>query len=252
MTSEAGALVNRFDFFVDLPRRYPGGVVFTSAYLTAISIRGGDTVLELGCGVGERAVWISRSRGARVIAVDAEPRHLARARRLAHEGGSGSLIRPVCASYKDLPFADETFKVVLAETAAVSLGLKQALTLWRRVVTKDGHLAIAYPGVVDKDAPQEVRAPLEKYTAEPLGTLEEYHATVRAAGFELIHQAALHPDLWEAYYGDNVRHAWALVASRQASDDDPIVQEVLGEAEWYRRVGRGQVFYQAMVLRRIQ
>jgi len=244
--------VNRFDFFVDLPRQFPGGVTFTSAYLTTIAIRGGDTVLEIGCGVGERAVWIARSRGARVIAVDHDARYLARARRLAGEAGSRGFIKPICASHKDLPFPDEAFKVVLAETAALALGLKQALTLWRRVVAKDGHLAVAYPGVINPNAPDEVRGPLERYTAEPLATLEEYHATARASGFEIIHQVPLHPDLWEAYYGDNVRHAWALTSSRQVADDDAVIEQVLGEAEWYRRIGRGRVFYQAMVLRRVQ
>jgi hypothetical protein len=144
------------------------------------------------------------------------------------------------------------FRAVLAEGAALALGLKTALTLWRRIIQPEGHLCVTYPGVVNKDAPPEVRAPLERRMADPLGTLADYHALVRATGFELVHQVALHADLWDQFYADCQRHAWALVASGAVRDDDPQVKSILAEAQWFRAVGRSRVFLQAMVLRRVR
>jgi ubiquinone/menaquinone biosynthesis C-methylase UbiE len=244
--------VDRYEFYTRLPRSEPGGVAFTNAYLTAVPIKAVDRVLDLGCAGGDRATWIARSRGSRVVAVDADVRYLATVRRKAYEGGSGHLVLPVAADYRNLPFPDNMFKVVLAEGSAMVLGLKQALTVWRRIVMPEGHLCVTYPGVVNKDAPAEVRLPLEKRMVDPLGTLGEYHAAVRAAGFELVHQVPLQTELWEQFYAESMRHAWALVASNEAREDDPQIRAVLAEAQWFRTFGRSRVFLQAMVLRRVR
>lgn len=241
-----------FGFYADLPRIEPGGVTFSSAYLSAIPIKSSDTVAELGCGLGTNATWIARSRCCPVVAVDSDQRHLRETMRRAEEGGSSSLVWPVRADLANLPFPDQTFKVVVAEGAALPLGLRHALTVWRRVLAPGGVLALTYPGVVNKGAPHEVRGPLERRMAEPMGTLADYHAVVRAAGFELVHQVSMQPELWEGYYNDCVRHAWALIRAERASEDDPTIRRVLEEAQWYRHVGRGRVFYVAMVLRRVQ
>jgi len=244
--------VDRFEFFSRLPRGEPGGATFTSAYLTQVQIKATDIVCELGCEAGDRATWVARSRGCRIIAVDQEPRYLPVARDRAEQGGALDLVLPIHARYDALPFAENAFRLIVAEGAALPLGLKQALTLWRRFIAPQGHLAITYPGVVKKDAPAEVRAPLEKRMVEPLGTLADYHATVRAAGYEVVHQVPLQAALWDAYYTDNVRHAWALKSNGSVPADDPAVAEVLDEAKWFKQAGRGRVFLQAMVLRRVR
>jgi arsenite methyltransferase len=244
--------VDRFEFFSRLPRGEPGGATFTSAYLTQVQIKATDVVLELGCEAGDRATWVARSRGCRIIAVDQDPRYLPLLQDRAEQGGADALVVPVSARYDALPFADNAFRLIMAEGAALSLGLKQALTLWRRLITPQGHLAITYPGVVKKDAPAEVRAPLEKRMVEPLGTLADYHATVRAAGYEVVHQVPLHPDLWNAYYADNVRRVWSLQRSKDIAEDDPMMEEVCSESRWFKQAGRGRVFLQALVLRRVR
>ncbi|MFZ4734518.1 MAG: SAM-dependent methyltransferase [Bradymonadia bacterium] len=244
--------MDRFEFYARLPRNEPGGVAFTNAYLTAVPIKANDRVCDLECASGDRAVWIARSRGCRVVAVDGDARYLPNVRRRAVEGGASQLVLPVCADPRNPPLVDGAFRVVLAEGAALGLGLKAALTLWRRIIMPEGHLCVTYPGVVNKDAPNEVRAPLERRMADPLGTLADYHGLVRSTGFELVHQVPLHADLWEQFYAESQRHAWALVASGAAREDDPTIKTVLAEAQWFRTVGRSRVFLQAMVLRRVR
>ncbi len=244
--------MDRFDFYSKLPRPEPGGVAFTNAYLTAVAVKATDRLCDIGCGAGDRASWIARSRGSRICAVDHERRFLPLVAKRSNEAGAARLVMPICADYRSLPFPDNAFRLIIAEGAAMSLGLKQALTLWRRLLTPDGHLCMTYPGVVNKDAPAEVRGPLEKRMVDPMGTLAEYHATVRATGFELVHQVQLQTELWEQFYADSLRHAWALTASGEVKEDDPIVKSIISEAEWFRMVGRSRVFLQAMVLRRVR
>ncbi len=244
--------MDRFEFFSRLPRSEPGGATFTSAYLTQFPVKATDRLLDIACASGDRATWIARSRGCRVVAVDADARYLPVVRRRCDQGGAGHLVQSIVAAYNALPFGDNAFKYVLAEGAAMPLGLKQALTLWRRVIAPGGQIAVTYPGVVNKDAPSEVRGPLERRMVEPLGTLADYHTVVRAAGYEVVHQVPLQPELWDGFYTDTLRRAWSLVERREASAEDPLLQEVQDEARWFRKVGRGRVFLQALVLRRVR
>ncbi|MCA9537659.1 MAG: class I SAM-dependent methyltransferase [Myxococcales bacterium] len=244
--------MDRFAFFSRLPRSEPGSATFTSGYLTQVQIRAIDRVLDLHCAAGDRATWIARSRGCRVIAVDEDPRYLPIVRQRAEEGGALHLVQPMAARYEVLPFADESFRVVMAEGAALPLGLQKALSEWRRLVPKNGHVTVTYPGIVNKDAPPEVREPLERRMVEPLRPLADLHTVVRNSGYELAHQVPLQPELWDAFYADVVRHAWALTSSRRVRDDEPTVKGLVEEARWFRRIGRGRVFLQAFVLRRVR
>ena len=244
--------MDRFTFFSPLPRSEPGGSTFTSAYLTQVQIKANHRVLDLRCASGDRATWVARSRGCHIVAVDEEPRYLPVLQGRTADGGAGHLVHPIAASYGALPFSDESFRLVMAEGAALGLGLQKALTEWRRLVPKNGIVAVTYPGVVNKDAPPEVREPLERHMVEPLRTLADYHTVVRNSGFELVHQVPLQPELWDAFYADAMRRAWALVAAKAVDKNNQTVREVLAEAHWYRRIGRGRVFLQALVLRRVR
>jgi SAM-dependent methyltransferase len=63
-------------------------------------------VLEVGCGWGELAEWITRDTGAEVVAVDLSPRMV----ELAQERGIDARV----ADAQQLPFADGEFDVVVA------------------------------------------------------------------------------------------------------------------------------------------
>ncbi len=242
--------MDRFQFFSQLPRNEPGGVSFTSAYLGAVQIRSTDRILDLRCGSGDRSVWVARSRGCEVVCVDDDPRYLSVLSKHAYESGAGDKIFGVASQYDALPFQPDSFPLVLAEWAAVTLGLEKSIKAWRTLVPVGGHVAISYPGVVNRDAPEEVRAALESRMVEPLSTLSDYQETIRTCGYEIVHQTPLLNALWERFYADSLRHAWAALASGEASREDDVIQSITKEAEWFHTVGRGRVFLQAMLLRR--
>jgi len=241
--------VDRYEFFSGLPRTEPGGTIFTSAYLSFVQLQRSDRILDLRTGTGERAVWICRSRVGEVVAVDQDPRFCRLAQSHALDGGTGGRMQAVCARYNALPFSDESFSLVIAEWAPITLGLKASLQLWRRLVPVGGLLAISYPGVVNRDAPKEVRGPIELRMAEPMATLNDYQSTARSLGYEMVHQATLGHHLWQNFYADTTRRAWAL-AGRDENNVSGAIRSILDEANWYRNIGRGRVFLQSMLLRR--
>lgn len=243
--------VDHFKFYSKLPRTQPGNAVFTSAYLSQVPIKITDRILEIGCSSGDRCTWIARSRGCSFMAVDREKRYESLVLQRAEEGGAGALIEVRTFQYDQVDLPNESFRAVIAEGPALEIGLEKALTSWRSLVPKGGQICLTYPGVVNKDSSAEVRGPLEARMAEPMRILPDYHKMIRANGYELQHQVPLPPVVWDAFYTDAVRHAWGLITNGDVTEQTPVIRDLLAEAQWYRTVGRGRVFLQAMVLRRL-
>ncbi len=264
--------MDAFEFYSKLPRSAPGATDFTSAYLSTVQIRSSDTILDLHARSGERAVWVSRSRCAKVVCVDEDERYCDEIRSRARDGGSATLVDVRHGNYLDLPFADGAFSLIIAEWAATRTGFEKGLRAWRRLVPPNGYIAVSYPGVINRDAPQEVRGPLERRMVEPMKTLGEYHRVVKEAGLEIVHQAPLPHSVWENFYADAVRRAWTISGTndqriittpfavpgndtvdggKTVQTTGDIIREVLEEAHWYRNVGRGRVFLQSMLMRRV-
>ncbi len=243
--------MDRFEFFSEMPKSEAGAATFTSAYLTPVPIKKADKILDLACGPGDRAVWIARSRGCPVFACDKDERYLPIVKKRAEAGGSAQWITTVCSDYLSLPFDDKSFKVVMAENVAMETGLLRGLEAWRRLPRDDGYLSISYPGLVNKAAPAEVREPLEKRMAEPMGTMGDYQNTIRAAKFEIVHQYPLATNIWDRFYLDNMRHAWALVKNGRVEENDTVLNDILSEAKWFHNVARGRLFYHAFLLKRV-
>ena len=89
-------------------------------------------------------------------------------------------------------------------------------------------------------------------------TLADYQAIVRDSGYELVYQAPLEQALWDNFYTEVTRRAWSVQGRRKPGSSadtkvvNPVAESVLKEARWYRQIGRGRVFLQSMLLRRIR
>ena len=124
--------MDTFEFYSKLPRAAPGATSFTSAYLSTIKLRAKDKLADLHSRTGERAVWVARSRGCSVVAVDEDPRFCQVIDERALDGGAANQVQAVSSGYLELPFEDESFSLVMAEWAAAHTGLTAGLKAWRR------------------------------------------------------------------------------------------------------------------------
>ena len=242
--------MDRFEFFSELPRLNPGSVAFTSLLLNSIDFEDDDLVVDLEAGAGDRSVWLARSRVHPITAVNQDERFNKILETRSNDGGTPTFVDTVVADTLSLPFEPGSCKLILAEWAAVEHGFETSLKTWGPLLAADGYLALSYPGVKNKDAPVEARGPLELRMAEPMDTLQNYLKLIGELGFELVFQLPLSEASWSDFYADTLRRCWALVKADPTMKDDPIVKTALAEAKWYRRVGRGRVFLQGLLLKK--
>jgi 2-polyprenyl-3-methyl-5-hydroxy-6-metoxy-1,4-benzoquinol methylase len=99
-------------------------------------------VLEYGCGDGELAVRLARS-GACVSAFDQSRDAVAETRRLAEQ--RGVRLEAVAAAAERLPYADETFDIVLGRGILHLLDVERARAELLRVLKPGGRAAFSEP-----------------------------------------------------------------------------------------------------------
>jgi SAM-dependent methyltransferase len=142
-------------------------------------------VLDVGCSVGATLEAAVR-RGWRAVGVDVSEKAIAVCRERGLHG--------VQIHGPELPFPDETFDVVTAWHVIEHVAdVRESLTEWRRVLGRDGLLAIETP---DASSPKVIArganyrrfwTPAHRYTFSP-DTLASF---LREAGFELLRRPSL-------------------------------------------------------------
>ena len=116
----------------------PGGIDLTRELAAACALRPEDRVLDLACGVGSTASYLSREWAAKVSGLDASPEFLAEAR------GRDEDVEWVLGRADALPFADAWFDVVFAECFLSGCADRAAvLREVRRVLRPGGRLALS-------------------------------------------------------------------------------------------------------------
>jgi ubiquinone/menaquinone biosynthesis C-methylase UbiE len=103
-------------------------------------IKSGEKMLEVGCGEGIVSV-VAAKKGVEVIATDISEPNLATARRAAIE--SGVNIKILSVDLENLPFADNSFDVVIADNVLEHLpNFKRGLAEIRRVTKNRAIIAL--------------------------------------------------------------------------------------------------------------
>lgn len=241
--------MDRFDFFAPLGRLKPGGVSFTSSYLTPLDLNRYSVVAEVGCAYGIRSAWLARSRCCQVFAVDADPRSLELTYQRAEESGAHELLQLVEAPTSAPGLEPGSVDLLIGEESTFELGLEAAIQSWRPLVKPGGHIALCYPGFLNEAGPSEFIEPLQRWVAGPLGDLSAYHNILSESGLRLVHQAQLSTRLWEDFYKEFSRHLRTLTARGLIRPEEPLYQELEAELSWYRGWARRRVFLQAFLLR---
>jgi ubiquinone/menaquinone biosynthesis C-methylase UbiE len=107
-------------------------------------LRSGEAVLEVGCGSGVLARWLARrtAGGNRITGVDINPYLLREAKTLARQEGLETAIEFRDGNAEALPFADNSFEVVMSVTVIEETDADQMLAEMVRVTKPGGRVAV--------------------------------------------------------------------------------------------------------------
>lgn len=233
-------------------QRDPGSVVFTSYYLSPLSLDRHSVIADFGSGYGNRATWVSRSRCCTMHLFEKEARCLDIAHERAEEGGASHFITLNLVpegDYLQIPTPVDGYDLLITEGLSFEMDTLQHISTFKTHVKPGGALVVTAPGIIHRGASDEVTSIISSRRGAPLATLDAYHERIAAVeGIRLIHQVTLPLHTWEEHYQNLGRTLRGLLRSQHVQADDEVIRQAQAELDWYRSVGRGQVFLQAFVL----
>lgn len=118
--------------------KHMGGLATTKELVRLCHVNGDTYVLDVGCGVGATACYLTKEYGCRVVGVDILESMIDRARERAQREGAGESIEFGVADARDLPFEDALFDVVISESVATFIKDRQRMANGCARVTKPG------------------------------------------------------------------------------------------------------------------
>ena len=132
-----------FELFSGLPRQGPGAAASTRRALELVPDVGPHTrVLDIGCGTGAQTLALAASSPAHIVAVDSHPPFIAELNRKAQELGLADRLQAHVADMRHLGFADGSFDLIWSEGAIYNMGVETGLRDWRRLLGRNGHVAL--------------------------------------------------------------------------------------------------------------
>jgi SAM-dependent methyltransferase len=181
----AGAVGYPKNWLDGLPERIAGAYCGCGFALEDVDLSGVRVAVDLGCGAGLDAALLAEqlSGDAMVVALDLAPAMLARAREAAGPL-AGSVVQPLAADMEQLPLADGTADLVLAN-ASFNLALdKHAAFAEAARILRPGGRLVARDLVLDGPLPAEIAQNSAAWNTSLGGVLDQddLYDAVRAAG----------------------------------------------------------------------
>lgn len=174
-----------YAFFAVLGKRviHPGGRQSTEELFAAASLKPGQKLLDVGCGVATTAVEAAKRFGANVTAVDVAPLMLNRARANVRAAGLHEQVVVAHGDIMSLAFPDDSFDCVIAEAVTMFVDRPSAARELVRVC-KPGGRVLATEFLWRKPPTTEARQAFlgEVCPGMQFDTLEDWVTLYKGAG----------------------------------------------------------------------
>ncbi len=156
----------------------------TDLLIEKVNLTAGQTLLDVGCGVGRPAIRLSRRTGSSVTGITVSADQVARATRLADQNGVADRVRFHRADAMMLPFDDASFDAAWAFESLLHMPDRMHVLreIWR--VLRPGGRFVLTDVTEERPLSDEQRALLYgSFMLRSLETIERYPALVAGAGF---------------------------------------------------------------------
>ncbi len=152
-------------------------------------IRGGERVLDAGCGVGGAAVWLAREHGCEVVGISLVKRQVELATRYARRAGVAASVDFQQRSYLDTGYPPCSFDVIWAiESSCYASDKADFLREAMRLLRPGGRLVVADFFRSQVSMPVRDRALMERWEASwaipAYAVFDVFAQQVRDGGFD--------------------------------------------------------------------
>jgi O-methyltransferase StaMB len=160
----------------------------TSIMIGKLDVAPGETVLDLGCGMGQPAIRLARETGVRITGISVSTNDVERANTLARSEGLSDTVTFQRADAMSLPFPAGSFDAVWAVESVLHMPDREhVLRQVARVLRPGGQLVLS--DVFQRlPVPEESRPALDHlldtWKISSLAELDDYPRMIRAAGLE--------------------------------------------------------------------
>ncbi len=228
MTADRGAALF-FELFSGLPRQGPGTAASTRRALRLVADVGPRTrVLDVGCGTGAQTLVLALGSPARIVAVDNHPPFIDVLNREAQRLGVANRLEARVADMRRLDFPDRSFDLIWCEGAIYNVGVEAGLRDWRRLLRRDGHVALTEVCWRKPEPPAECAA-FWKREYPAIRDTDALLEAVDACGYRTVGHFPLPASAWwDDYYRplqDNV------TAFRKRYHDAPDAQDLADQCQ---------------------
>lgn len=177
---------NYIDFLakLKLSHAHPGGALLTEHLLQKLQLTSKDHVLDIGCGTGATAALIRQRYESQVTAVDLHSEMVKAA--IERASAMDSPYTVIQADAEHLPFADETFDILLSESVSAFTWLSRSLCETRRVLKKGGKWLGIEMTTNHKCREETVQQIKQFYGVKAVLTEDEWVDSLKRAGFTQI------------------------------------------------------------------
>lgn len=163
---------------------HPGGHVLTKKILKSEKIIPGAKVLDAGCGTGLTSLYVAKELKCTVYAVDKHPQMIQQATKRCKK--EKLPINIVEASLENLPFEDETFDWIIAESSTVFTSVSKSLAEYFRVLTPNGSLLCIEMTKEDSLTKNEEDRIKKFYNIEKMFSEKDWIRAIQQAGFHKV------------------------------------------------------------------
>jgi SAM-dependent methyltransferase len=175
------------DALAPLDHFHGRGLKATQEMAALLVPRSGESILDIGGGIGGPARWIAARFGCHVTCLDLTPDFCRAAEELNAATGLSDSVRVVEGSATELPFPEGTFDRAYSENVGMNVADKQRFYAEAlRVLRPSGVFYTSYYGAGTRGEPDYplpwATGPATSFLATPKETREQ----VLAAGFEIV------------------------------------------------------------------
>ncbi len=202
-------------------------------------------IIDIGCGKGFSTRLLAQHTQAQIVAVDNEQSALEELGERLAEQGVDTRVTLSCASMRDLPFTPESFDCIWSEGSAYIMGVEQALTEWRILLTDSGFMVVSDLVWLTDHSSQEAVAFWEGEYPD-MQTIEKRLVQMRQVGFDVIDHFTLSEQAWHDYYQPLKARVAEVKASMPTSTAIADMEQEIAIYERYL----GEFGYQMFVLQK--